>query len=100
MLWLIRNTNKVGADADRDALRSEHREYLRSFSDALVLSGPMQNDDGSENWGSIFLVSFETAEAARKFSANEPFTRAGLYHTTEITRLRKGNWNPAVADAN
>lgn len=99
MLWLISNTNTPGAEAARDALREEHRRYLRDHSHALVLSGPLQSDDGSSNWGSIFLVSFATAEEARAFSAAEPFTRAGLYDRTTISRVRKGNWNPAAADA-
>lgn len=98
-LWLISNTNKPGADADRDALRGEHRKYLGDFSKSLVLSGPTQSDDASENWGSIFLVQFDTAEEARTFSANEPFTRSGLYSSTKITRIRKGNWNPTTADS-
>lgn len=99
MLWLISNTNKPGTEAERDALREEHRRYLRDQAHVLVLSGPMQSDDGSSNWGSIFLVRLGSAEEAQAFSAGEPFTRAGLYERTTITRIRKGNWNPEAASS-
>jgi len=31
------------------------------------------------------------------FSADEPFRRAGLFKTTRITRMRRGQWHPEVA---
>ena len=99
MLWLISNTNKPGNEAERDALREDHRRYLREHTNVLVLSGPMQSDDGLSNWGSLFLVALGSAEDAQAFSAGEPFTRAGLYERTTVTRIRKGQWNPEAASS-
>jgi hypothetical protein len=35
--------------------------------------------------------------AAEKFSAEEPFRKAGLFKTVKITRMRRGQWNPEAA---
>ena len=97
MLWLISMINKPDAEAKRDELRPQHKAYLESRRDALVLSGPIQSDDGKLNTGSIFLIAADTREEAQAFSDGEPFTRAGLYERVTITRIRKGQWNPEAA---
>ncbi len=94
MIWLITNHDRPGADAERAALREQHRAYLKAHPDIVILSGPLQNDDGSAVFGSVFLLQLDSAEAARAFSAAEPFTAAGLYERTTITRMLKGVWNP------
>jgi hypothetical protein len=36
-------------------------------------------------------------EQAEAFSRSEPFRKAGLFKSVKITRMRRGQWNPAVA---
>ena|SRR6218665_969909 len=98
MPWLItnKNTTTEGADAAREALRAAHRAYLTERRDQVILSGPLQSDDGSDSWGSMFLIQADSAEQARAFSAQEPFTQAGLYEQVSVTRVLKGLWNPSA----
>ena len=35
--------------------------------------------------------------AADAFSENEPFRKAGLFSSVKISRMRRGQWNPAAA---
>jgi uncharacterized protein YciI len=35
---------------------------------------------------------------AKAFSDGDPFTKAGVFASIAITRMRKGQWNPAAAD--
>ncbi len=45
----------------------------------------------------MFIVNVTSREAAEKFSAEEPFRKAGLFKTVKITRMRRGQWNPQAA---
>jgi hypothetical protein len=36
-------------------------------------------------------------EHAEAFSRDEPFRKAGLFKSVKITRMRRGQWNPAAA---
>jgi hypothetical protein len=99
MLWLISNVNKSNIDAAREAVRQAHRDYLDSKRDILVLSGATLSDDGSQSFGSTFLLNVRSREEAVAFSINEPITKAGLYASTTITRMRKSRWNPQAAEA-
>lgn len=96
MVWLISNVNTPGADAQRDELRAQHRAYLSAHSDMLILSGPLQSDDGASSWGSVFLIDVATVAEAQAFSQAEPFTWAGLYEKVTIVRVHKGLWNPGA----
>ena len=42
-------------------------------------------------------VNVPSREQAEEFSRNEPFRKAGLFKSVKITRMRRGQWNPAAA---
>jgi len=42
-------------------------------------------------------LSTKLLTAAEKFSAEEPFRKAGLFKSVKITRMRRGQWNPQAA---
>ena len=54
-------------------------------------------EDGATRTGSVFIINVPNRQAAEKFSAEEPFRKAGLFKTVKITRMRRGQWNPAAA---
>jgi uncharacterized protein YciI len=45
----------------------------------------------------VFIINVPSREAAEKFSADEPFRKAGLFQIVRITRMRRGQWNPQAA---
>jgi uncharacterized protein YciI len=63
-----------------------------------VLAGATQNDEGTEAIGSLFVVNVNSRAEARAFSDGDPFTKAGVFASVTITRMRKGQWNPAAAE--
>ena len=82
-------------------LRAQHKEahfaYLDAHKDSLVLGGAMLADDGVTRTGSVLILNLPSREAAELFSANEPLRKAGVFREVKITRMRRGQWNPAAA---
>ncbi len=98
MLWVISCTDKSNTAAARAANLQPHRDYLQSRKGILVLAGATQNDDGTEAIGSLFVVNANSRAEAKAFSDGDPFTKAGVFAGITITRMRKGQWNPAAAE--
>ena len=98
MLWAISCFDKPNTAAVRAAVLQPHRDYLQSQKGILVLAGATQNDDGTEAIGSLFVVNVGSRAEAKAFSDGDPFTKAGVFANITITRMRKGQWNPAAAE--
>ena len=97
MLYVIYQIDKPNSQAIRAAQRAAHLKYLDDHEDILVLGGAMLAEDGTTRTGSVLIINVPGQEAAEGFSANEPFRQAGLFERVEITRMRRGQWNPAAA---
>jgi uncharacterized protein YciI len=98
VLYLIYQEDRDdGATMIRAAAREEHFAYLDKHQDILVLGGALLDDDGVKRTGSCLIINVPGREQAEDFSRNEPFCKAGLFKTVKITRMRRGQWNPAVA---
>jgi len=98
MLWAISCVDKADTAAIRDKHLVPHREYLQSQKGILVLAGATQSDDGATAIGSLFIVNAGSRADAKKFSDGDPFTQNGVFASITITRMRKGQWNPAAAE--
>ncbi len=98
MLWAIVCVDKPNTAAIRDSVLQPHRDYLASQKGILVLSGATQSDDGTQATGSLFILNVNSRAEAKKFSDGDPFTQKGVFAGITITRMRKGNWNPGVAE--
>lgn len=98
MLWAIVCVDKPNTAAIRDSVLQPHRDYLASQKNILVLSGATQSDDGTQATGSLFILNVNGRAEAKKFSDGDPFTQKGVFAGITITRMRKGNWNPGVAE--
>lgn len=98
MLWAISCADKPNTAAIREEHLKPHREYLQSQKRILVLAGATQNDDGTEAIGSLFVVNANSRQDAKAFSDGDPFTKAGVFSSVTITRMRKGQWNPEAAE--
>jgi len=86
-----------GADVVRAANREAHFAYLERHRDILVLGGALLDDDGSKRTGSCLIINVAGRAQAEDFSRNEPFRKAGLFKSIKVTRMRRGQWNPAAA---
>ncbi|MFT5508843.1 MAG: hypothetical protein ACI89J_001920 [Hyphomicrobiaceae bacterium] len=98
MLYIIhQRDNPEHSKAIRAATRPAHFAYLEEHKDILVLGGAMLDDDDETRIGSVLIINVADRQAAELFSANEPFRKAGLFERVEITRMRRGQWNPDAA---
>ncbi len=100
MLYIIYQEDRPDGAAIRAATREAHFAYLKRHEDILVLGGALlAGDDDATRTGSVLIVNVPDRAAAEAFSANEPFRKAGLFKAVTISRMRRGQWNPAAAPA-
>ncbi len=99
MLYIIYQIDRSdGQAADiRARTRDAHLAYLDQHEDILVLGGALLADHGDARLGSVLIINVPSRADADRFSANEPFRKAGLFQSVSITRMRRGQWNPAAA---
>lgn len=97
MLWMIMCTDKPSQLETRNRLLAEHRQYLDDNDQHIFFTGPQEEDDGSANIGSLFIVNAPTRKDAEAFVHNETFYRAGVFETVVIRRIRKGRFFPERA---
>ncbi|MGH6693172.1 MAG: YciI family protein [Gammaproteobacteria bacterium] len=97
MLYIIYQEDRPDGDAIRAATRAEHLAYLERHADIVVLGGALLADDGVARIGSVLVVNVPDRAAVERFSAEEPFRKAGLFKSVKITRMRRGQWNPDAA---
>ncbi|HSQ03241.1 MAG TPA: YciI family protein, partial [Burkholderiales bacterium] len=90
MLWAISCVDKPATAAIREKHLQAHRAYLQSQKRILVLAGATQTDDGKDAIGSLFVVNVMSRAEAKSFSDGDPFTKAGVFASVTITRMRKG----------
>lgn len=88
---------KDGGVALRAATRSAHLEWVAGNGRAVRMAGPLLADDGETMIGSIFLLQADSLDAAKAFSAADPYSRAGLFAEVRIneTRWAIGEGKPA-----
>lgn len=80
-------------------LRLEHYAAHRAFVEdqeaqgvIVILSGPLQTDDGEIMTGSLFVLEACDRGAIDSFVANDPFTLKNIWSEVRISRFhpRKG----------
>jgi hypothetical protein len=97
VLYIIYQEDRDDGAEVRAAARDAHFAYLERHRDILVLGGALLAEDGTTRIGSCLILNVPGREQAEEFSRNEPFRRAGLFKSVKITRMRRGQWNPAAA---
>ena len=97
MLYIIYQEDRDDGAEIRAANKEQHFAYLERYRDILVLGGALLADDGIARLGSCLILNVTSRAQAEEFSRNEPFRKAGLFKSVKITRMRRGQWNPAAA---
>jgi uncharacterized protein len=97
LLYIIYQEDRDDGSEIRAANRERHLAYLETHHDVLVLGGALLADDAIKRTGSCLIINVPNRAAAEEFSRNEPFRKAGLFKSVKITRMRRGQWNPAAA---
>jgi uncharacterized protein YciI len=97
MLYIIYQEDGPNSAALRARHRDSHFAYLEKHKDVLVLGGAMIAEDGATRTGSVLILNLPDLAAAETFSQNEPLRKAGVFSSVKISRMRRGQWNPAAA---
>ena len=98
MLWAVICIDKPDTANAREELLKVHREYLTQKEDIIFFSGPLQSDDAAQALGSLFVVNVPGRREAQAYIDAEPFNKAGVFASARIFRMRKGRFQPHLAD--
>lgn len=93
MPYMIKTTDKPDSLALRTATRAEHLLYLDRFTGQILAAGALLDDDGSGSHGGLIIFDVDDRASAEQFINGDPFTKAGLFQSIEISRWRKAYFN-------
>ena len=88
-LFAIHCTDKPGHAHVRQANRPAHLEYAKKSADKMIVGDPLLTPDREGMTGSLLVVDMPDEAAAREWSANDPYAKAGLFESV-IVRPMKG----------
>lgn len=88
MLYAIIGKDKPDSLQLRLDTRPAHLAYFDSLGDAVKLGGPFLNEEGKP-FGSLIIIEAESLEKAKEIAQNDPYVKAGLFATQEVTAW---NW--------
>lgn len=97
MLYMLYGVDGPDSAARRDTAREEHFAYLEKHSDILVLGGATLADADDTRTGSLLIINVPDRAAADAFAEGEPLRKAGVFKSYTVSRMRRGQWNPAAA---
>lgn len=75
--------DKPGALDVRKATRPAHLEYVDAAG-VVKLGGPVSDPVTGDPVGSLMIVEAESLDAARAYSAADPYAKAGLFESVDI----------------
>ncbi len=89
MYFLMRCLHHEGQDAARDAHRPAHRSWVQSGGDgaAVVLIGSALLDENGASIGNFGILEASDLAQASAFAEGDPFNRAGIVASIELTPL-------------
>ncbi|HEY0651175.1 YciI family protein [Phenylobacterium sp.] len=86
-LFVLHCVDKPHALEVRMGAREAHLAYVGGKRDILKLGGPMLDANG-DMAGSLLIVDVADKAAAEAFSADDPYTKAGLWQRVDITAFK------------
>lgn len=97
MLYMLYGVDGPDGPAARDRARPAHFAYLEAHKDILVLGGATLADGDDARTGSVLIINVPNRAAADAFADGEPLRKEGVFASYTVTRMRRGQWNPAAA---
>lgn len=88
MLYAFVLADKPDSAKLREREMAAHRAYLADVADRMAFAGPLVAQDGVASVGSLLVIDFPDLAAAQAWLADEPFTRAGVYASSQVTAFR------------
>lgn len=96
MYYVIIGRDKENSLKDRKSARSDHLARLQQLRDEglLLTAGPCprvdSEDPGEAGFsGSVIVAEFDCLESAQKWADADPYTKSGVYESTEVKPFKK-----------
>jgi uncharacterized protein YciI len=80
---------RPGADLERFKYRIEHIEYMIAHDHLVRFGGAFMEDEGERSSGAMFVLDVPDRAAVKRFLAEEPYSRNGLFEEATISRVRQ-----------
>lgn len=87
MLIALYTHDKSGALQTRKDNRDAHLAYINDTG-VVAQAGPLLDAQG-EMCGSLVILDVEDMAAAEAWAANDPYAKAGLFESVELTAWKK-----------
>ncbi|MBB97852.1 MAG: hypothetical protein CML68_25040 [Rhodobacteraceae bacterium] len=87
MLIALYAKDKPGALQVRKDNRDAHLGYIDTTG-VVAMAGPLL-DDAGEMCGSLVVLDVEDMAAAKAWAADDPYAKAGLFASVELTAWKK-----------
>ena len=90
MYWLMVCRHRIGQEARRAEMRDAHRAHVASGHDGRVkvlIGSALTLDDAVAAIGNFGVLEAADRETALAFAEADPYARAGIVETIEITAL-------------
>lgn len=87
-IYAIHCIDKPYSQELRAETRPAHLKHLRAIADQVLVAGALL-DDAGEPIGSMLLIEFPDRNAALRFTAEDPYSLAGLFASVAITAWRQ-----------
>ena len=91
-LFAVHVLDRPGALPLRLEQSAAHRAFVETECDrglSIVMSGPLQSDDGEIMIGSLFIIDARDRATVEAFVKADPFSRSGVWGEVKITRFHR-----------
>lgn len=101
MYFAVWATDKAGMLQARQRVRDLHRARLRdpgTHPVRVLLGGATLEEVSAQMNGTLLVIEAESADAVRRFVAEDPYVLAGVYSTVEVRPWAWGLGQPKESE--
>ncbi len=91
-LFAVHALDTEGALPRRLEYYSAHRSFIeadQSYGVSILISGPLQSDDGETMIGSLVIIDSPSRAEIEAFTSADPFMIQGVWGNVSITRFHR-----------
>ena len=102
MLFIVQFEDVYAEQPERLPERAQHMPdhlaFLARHGDRLVAAGALRASADSMPTGGIWILNAQSKAEAEAFYQDDPFWRAGLRKSVQVSHWAQAFWSPAFAD--
>ena len=83
---------------DRAALMEAHLAFLAANATCVIAAGALRETQDGVPQGGIWMVKAEDKKEVERLAKEDPFFKAGLRRSVNISAWAKAFWSPAFSD--